>query len=55
LAHLLRKSKNYGKEESGKRIFGMLTSGKRRCIFWQGVLRKMYGHEAAKEKKVEKG
>jgi hypothetical protein len=48
LAHLLRKSKNYGKEESGKRIFGMLTSGKKEVHF-------SYGHEAAKEKKVEKG
>jgi hypothetical protein len=33
LAHLLRKSKNYGKEESGKRIFGMLTSGKKEVHF----------------------
>jgi hypothetical protein len=33
LAHLLRKSKNYGKEESGKRIFGMLTGGKKEVHF----------------------
>ncbi len=33
-----------------------MISGKKEVHFFQqGVLRKMYGHEAAKKKKIEKG
>jgi hypothetical protein len=56
LAYLLRKSKNCNKEESGKRIFGLMISGKKGVHFFQqGVLRKMFGYEAAEKKKGKKG
>jgi hypothetical protein len=33
LAYLLRESKNCDKEESGKRIFGLMFSGKKEVYF----------------------
>ncbi len=43
------------KKKAGRGFLECWLAEKRRCIFRQGVLRKMYGHEVAKEKKVEKG
>jgi hypothetical protein len=44
------------KEESGKRIFGLMIGGKKEVHFFrQGVLRKMYGYEAAEKKEDQKG
>jgi hypothetical protein len=34
LAYLLRKSKNCDKEESGKRIFGLMNGGKKEVHFF---------------------
>jgi hypothetical protein len=34
LAYLLRKSKNCDKEDSGKRIFGLMTGGKKEVHFF---------------------
>jgi hypothetical protein len=55
LAYLLRESKNCDKEESGKRIFGLMISGKKRCIFSARGVAKMYGCETAEKKKIKKG
>jgi hypothetical protein len=51
----LRKMKNCNKEESGKKRFHeLLSSRKRACIFWQKVLRKMYGKEQCQERKAKR-
>jgi hypothetical protein len=55
LAHLLRKSKNCDKEESGKKDFGLMISRKKGAFFRQEVLRKMHGYEAAEKNKSKKG
>ena len=42
-------------KESGKRILGLTTGGKKgSAFFWQRMLRKMYGCKAAEKKKIEK-
>jgi hypothetical protein len=44
LAYLLRKSKNCDKEESGKRIFGLMTGGKKEVHFFsKGYCKKCTG------------
>jgi hypothetical protein len=48
LAYLLRKSKNCDKEERGKRIFGLMISGKKEVHFSARDIGKMYGCEAAR-------
>jgi hypothetical protein len=57
LAYLLRKSKKLRtRKKAGKRIFGLMISGKKEVhFFWQRVLRKMCGYETVKRKKIEKG
>ena len=54
MAYLLRKSKNCDKEESGKRIFGLMISGKKECIFSARGVVKMCGCKATEKRKIEK-
>jgi hypothetical protein len=46
--------KNCNGEESGKRILGLMTDGKRECIFSARGVVKMYRCRAAEKKKIEK-
>jgi hypothetical protein len=56
LAYLLRKSKNCDKEEKQEKDFRIDDKQKKGGAFFrQGVLRKMYGYEAAKKNKIKKG
>ncbi len=42
-------------KESGKRILGLTTGGKKgSAFFWQRMLRKMYGCKAAEKKETGK-
>jgi hypothetical protein len=54
--HLLRKGeKIVTSKESGKRILGLTTGGKKGVHFFrQRMLQKMYGCKAAEKKKIEK-
>jgi len=55
LAYLLRKSKNCDKEESGKRILGLMTGRKKEGHFFGKGCCKNLWREAAKKKEIEKG
>jgi hypothetical protein len=55
LAYLLRKSKNCDKEESGKRIFALMISGKRECIFSARGIAKNARAWSSREKEEQKG
>jgi hypothetical protein len=47
--------KNCDGEESGKRILGLMTDGKKReCIFSARGVVKMCGYKAAEKRKIEK-
>ena len=46
--------KNCNERKNGKRILGLMTDGKRECIFWQRVLRKCAGVERQRKKKTGK-
>ncbi len=45
--------KNRNERENGKRILGLMTNGKRECIFLAKGVAKMYGCRAAEKKKIE--
>jgi hypothetical protein len=42
--------KNCNEKESGERILGLMTGGKRECIFSAKGVVKMYGCKAAEKK-----
>jgi hypothetical protein len=46
--------KNCNKEESGKRILGLMTDGKRECIFSARGVVKMCGYKATEKMKIGK-
>jgi hypothetical protein len=46
--------KNCNERENGKRILGLMTDGRRECIFLAKGVAKMYGCKAAEKKKIEK-
>ncbi len=43
------------KKKGGRGFSDCWLAEKRRCIFRQGVLQKMYGHEAAKKRRLRRG
>jgi hypothetical protein len=56
LAYLLRKSKNCEKEESGKRIVGLMIGGKKEVHFFgKGCCEKCTGIKQQRKKKIKKG
>jgi hypothetical protein len=55
LAYLLRKSKNCNKEESGKKIFGLMISRKKGCIFSARGIAKNVLVRSSREKEEQKG
>ena len=46
--------KNRNKRENGKRILGLMTDGKRECIFSARGVVKMCGCKATEKRKIEK-
>jgi hypothetical protein len=46
--------KSCNERENGKRILGLITDGKRECIFSAKGVAKMHGCKAVVKKKVEK-
>jgi len=46
--------KNCDGKESGKRILGLMTDGKRECIFPARGVAKMYGCKAAEKRRLKK-
>jgi hypothetical protein len=56
LAYLLRKSKNCDNKESGKRILGLMTGGKKEVHFFgKGRCEKCTGMKQQRKKKIKKG
>jgi hypothetical protein len=54
LAYLLRKSKNCDKEESGKRIFGLMISGKKEVHFFgKGYCQKCTGIKQQRKSRLK--
>jgi hypothetical protein len=55
LAYLLRKSKNCDKEESGKRIFGLMPGGKKEVHFsGKGCCEKCTGMKQQRKRRVKR-
>jgi hypothetical protein len=55
LAYLLRKSKNCNKEESGKRISGLMSSGKKGVHFFgKGYCEKCTGMKQQRKRRAKK-
>jgi hypothetical protein len=55
LAYLLRKSKNCDKEESGKRIFGLMISGKKEVHFFgKGCCEKCTGMKQQRKRRLKR-
>jgi hypothetical protein len=46
--------KNCNEEESGRKILGLMTDGKRECIFPARAVVEIYGCKPAEKKKVGK-
>jgi hypothetical protein len=54
LAHLFRKSKNYGKEESGKRILECRLAEKEGAFFGKGCCEKCTGMKQQKKRRLKR-
>jgi hypothetical protein len=52
--HLLRKSEKLQRKRERKKILGLMTDGKRKCIFWQRVLRKCAGVERQRKRRLKR-